>query len=145
MTIREQIYQAALAKVAGAALPEGAMAVHDRKRMAAFADEELPAIRVLPGLDQNVAGASDYENVNDLGLSVEIFVAGDEQIGLLPELHAEVHRRMWSDPNLGGLAVRPFNVDVDERRAESDRVRVQLTIRYRWRYRVAADDVTVTP
>ena len=145
MTIREQVYQAALAKVIGAAPPAGAMAVHDRMRMAAFSDDELPAIRVLPGLDQNVAGASDYENVNDLGISVEIFVAGNEQIGLLAGLHAEVHRRMWSDPYLGSLAVRPFNVDVDERRAESDRIRIQLTIRYRWRYRVAADDVTVTP
>lgn len=145
MTVSERVYQAVVALITGTAPPAGVQKVYDRMRMAGFADGEQPSIRVLPGLDQLVGGQSDYENVRELNISVELYAAGDEQIALLPAVHAEVHRRVWSDPTLGGLAVRPFNLEHEERRAEAERLNVQTTIRYRWRYRVAADDATVIP
>lgn len=144
-SVHERLYAAVVAAILGAEPPTGVVAVHDRRRMASFIDAELPAIRVLPGLDQTVDRIAEYENVNDLTISVQLYVVGEEQAAALPEMHAEIHRRVWAVPTLGGLAIRPFNVDIDERRDESDRLRILKTYRYRWRYRVAADDASLIP
>ncbi|AOZ05962.1 hypothetical protein [Cupriavidus malaysiensis] len=144
-TVHERVYAAAVAAVAGEVPPAGVVAVHDRLRLAEFSVDELPAVRVLPGTDLPVDGISDWENVNELTVEVQLLMAGVDQIASMPQLHAEIHRRVWADPTLGGLAVRPFNGAIDERREESDQLRILKTYRYRWRYRVAADDATAIP
>ncbi len=145
MTKTERIYAAVVALVAGSELPRGVRGVHDRKRMGAFVEADCPAIRVLDTGDTVVDRFADYENVNEEGCAIELYLVGDAQIDLAGEIHAEIHRRIWSEPTLSGLAIRPFNVGISTDRDEAGQITIRKTYRYRWRYLVAADDATVTP
>lgn len=131
-TITDRLYQAALLAVND--IPD-VLEVHDRKRIAVFARDEMPCIRVLEGDDVYVEAIGDAEDLRELVLKFEIFLHGEQQQDLVDGIRQGIVSGVWANTDITRLSGWIMTDDRPEpERKESDGLQVRVTQRMRLRY-----------
>nr|DAP68880.1 MAG TPA: Minor tail protein U Alpha-Beta fold, VIRAL PROTEIN [Caudoviricetes sp.] len=139
-SICELLYLASVAALQGM---EGALAVHDRTRIAKFTEPELPCVRVLEGADRLSDSLGDGSDVRELELTVELYVRG-EQLGDVDGMRLAVINRLLSDISIINLADRVIvNDRAEPERSEADGLKARISQHFRFQYRVASHDLTL--
>lgn len=138
MTIREQILQALLVRLSGNT-PAG-MAVY-RSRTAAIDEAQTPAIVVRPVEEAGIRLGSGMSQ-RDLVVEVRVMVSGDPPDGAADPVAEAVHRLLYADPTIGGLAAALLgNDEAQWEFDDGDRPYCELPLLYRLRYLATAGDL----
>jgi hypothetical protein len=131
-TITERLYQAALLAVKG--IP-GVLEVHDRKRVAVFARDEMPCIRVLEGDDTLIDPMGDAEDLRELTLKFEIYLHGEPQQDQVDDIRQGIVSGVWANTDIARISGWITTDDRPEpERKEGDGLQVRVTQRMRFRY-----------
>jgi hypothetical protein len=141
-SIRERLLLAALAALRPVAAAMGA-SLH-RSPAIALTREQCPALVLFPESDaitERTNGRVTRE------LSIRVVALAREAPPDAPETQADrlmaaAHAALMADPNLGGLALRIHELDVDFDVEDADAVAVALHGRYRITYRTLQHDIT---
>jgi len=143
-SIRERLVLAALDALRPVA--EGLGASVHRSPAVALTREQSPALVVFAESDVITERANGRVTRE---LTLRLVALARETTAQAPEtladqLMAAAHRALMSDPNLGGLALRIHELDVDFDIEDADALAVALHGRYQITYRTLQHDITRT-
>jgi hypothetical protein len=139
-TVTERIYAAALIALQGI---DGVVAVHDRKRVAAFDRADMPCIRLLDGDDSLLQSVGEIEDLREIEISIEIYAHGDQQVDQIDTIRQSAVARIWKSPEIARLSgvVTTGDRPKPDRR-ESDGLQVREEQLMRISYPVQRDDLS---
>ena len=141
-SIREQILQAAVSRIAASLAPLGAE-VH-RSPTVALTREQAPAVVVFPESDEVIDRPNDRV---ERELVIRVVALARAVPPAAPETEADAllvaaHAALMEDPGLNGLALAVLELDCEWEVEDADSVVAAIPARYAIRYRTRAHDIT---
>ncbi len=141
-SIREQILQAAVSRIAANLAPLGAE-VH-RSPTVALTREQAPAVVVFPESDEVIDRPNDRV---ERELVIRVVALARAVPPAAPETEADAllvaaHAALMDDPGLNRLALAVLEIDCEWEVEDADSVVATIPARYAIRYRTRAHDLT---
>lgn len=140
MTRREQILQALLELAV--TMPGIDAASVTRERATAVAQDECPALDLMPESEPDPQPIGTGLDRHELSVVFKLFTAGNGAYALADPLIQALHDRLYADPTLGRLSTTIIPGATDMAREDGDQTIGRTTVRYTVVYTARRGDLS---